>query len=187
MAIILITGTPGVGKTTVAKEVATRIGCRYVNVADLALQKGLVLWFDEERRAYVVDVERVREVLRELATDELFIIDTHVVSSVPPELVEVAIVLRLDPRKLAERLRARGYPERKVIENVQAEILDACLIEAVSVLGEEKVFEIDVSGKTIEVVVEEALLVIQERRGNKPGSVNWLETLGDDALKYLSL
>lgn len=183
----MITGTPGVGKTTVAKEVASRIGCRYVNVADLALQKGLVLEFDEERQAYVVDVEGVREVLRQLARDDLCVVDTHVVSCVPPELVKVAIVLRLDPRELAPRLRARGYPEKKVVENVQAEILDICLTEAVSSLGEGRVFEVDTSGKSVGEVVEEALSVVTEKRGGRPGSVNWLERLGDEALRYLSL
>ena len=33
---ILLTGTPGVGKTTLGKELASRSGLKYVNVGDLA-------------------------------------------------------------------------------------------------------------------------------------------------------
>lgn len=175
------------GKTTVAKVVASRLGAAYVNVADLAVSEGLVLGYDEERGAYVIDESRVRAKLRELAEEGLCVVDTHVVSAVPPELVEVAIILRLDPRELMLRLSARGYSDKKAVENVQAELLDACSIDAVDSLGEDLVFEVDVTGRSVEDVVEEVLRVIRERRGLKPGSVNWLERLGDWALRYLSV
>jgi adenylate kinase len=184
--LVLIAGTPGVGKTTVAREVAKRLGVTYVNVAELAVNEGLVAGYDSERGAYVIDEEAVRAKLRELALRGRAVVDTHVVSAVPPELVEVAIVLRLDPRELERRLKARGYPPSKVLENVQAEILDACLIEAVEAFGEERTFEVDASGKSVDEVVEEVLKIVRERRGGKPGSVNWLERLGDEAYRYLT-
>jgi len=183
---VLIAGTPGVGKTTVAREVAKRLGVAYVNVAELAVNEGLVAGYDSERGAYVIDEEAVRAKLRELALRGRAVVDTHVVSAVPPELVEVAVVLRLDPRELERRLKARGYPPSKVLENVQAEILDACLIEAVEAFGEERTFEVDASGKSVDEVVEEVLKIVKERRGGKPGSVNWLERLGDEAYRYLT-
>lgn len=184
--LVLIAGTPGVGKTTVAREVAKRLGVTYVNVAELAVNEGLVAGYDSERGAYVIDEEAVRAKLRELALRGRAVVDTHVVSAVPPELVEVAVVLRLDPRELERRLKARGYPPSKVLENVQAEILDACLIEAVEAFGEERTFEVDASGKSVDEVVEEVLKIVRERRGGKPGSVNWLERLGDEAYRYLT-
>jgi adenylate kinase len=184
--LVLIAGTPGVGKTTVAREVAKRLGVAYVNVAELAVNEGLVAGYDSERGAYVIDEEAVRAKLRELALRGRAVVDTHVVSAVPPELVEVAVVLRLDPRELERRLKARGYPPSKVLENVQAEILDACLIEAVEAFGEERTFEVDASGKSVDEVVEEVLKIVKERRGGKPGSVNWLERLGDEAYRYLT-
>jgi len=184
--LVLITGTPGVGKTTVAREVAKRLGAAYINVAELVVSEGLVAGYDRERGAYVIDEGAVRKRLRELASKGCAVVDTHVVSAVPPELVGVVVVLRLDPRELKRRLETRGYPPSKVLENVQAEILDACLIEAVEAFGEEKTFEIDTSGKIVEQVVEEVLEVVREKRGSKPGSVNWLEKLGDEAYRYLT-
>ncbi|MEM2185709.1 MAG: adenylate kinase family protein [Thermofilaceae archaeon] len=183
--IILIGGTPGVGKTTVAKRVAESIGGKYINVAELAVGEGLVVSYDAERGAYIIDDARVRERLRQVARERLIIVDTHVASAVPQEELYVAVILRLDPRELEVRLRSRGYPEWKVLENVQAEVLDACLVEAVELFGAERVFEVDVTGKSVEQIVEEVMTVIKSRKGNKPGSVNWLERLGEEVVKYL--
>lgn len=36
MLILPVTGTPGVGKTTLGKELAQRTGLTYVNIGDLA-------------------------------------------------------------------------------------------------------------------------------------------------------
>jgi len=183
--LIYVGGTPGVGKTTVAKEVARKLGIRYVNVAELAVSEGLVTGYDAERRAHIIDEKAVKRRLRKLASEGDAVVDTHVATAVPPDLVDVAVVLRLDPRELKRRLEARGYPPAKVMENVQAEILDSCLIEAVEAFGVERTFEIDTTGKNIEQVVEEILGVVKERKGSKPGSVNWLEKLGDDAYRLL--
>lgn len=154
-------------------------------MAELAVNENLVLGYDEERKAHIIDEEAAKRKLRELASGRGAVVDTHVASAVPPELVEVAVVLRLDPRELKSRLEARGYPLPKVMENVQAEILDSCLIEAVEAFGVEKTFEIDTSGKSVEQVVDEVLRVVKEKRGAKPGSVNWLEKLGDEAYRLL--
>lgn len=37
-------GTPGVGKTTLGKELAARAGLMYINVGDLAKEGELYLW-----------------------------------------------------------------------------------------------------------------------------------------------
>ena len=185
MPLIYVGGTPGVGKTTVAKEVARKLGIKYVNLAELAVSEGLVTGYDAERKAHIIDEEAVKRRLRKLASEESAVVDTHVATAVPSELVDVAVVLRLDPRELKKRLEARGYPPAKVMENVQAEILDSCLIEAVETFGVERTFEIDTTGKSTKQVVEEILRVVKERKGSKPGSVNWLEKLGDDAYRLL--
>jgi len=183
--LIYVGGTPGVGKTTVAKEVARKLGIKYVNLAELAVSEGLVTGYDAERKAHIIDEEAVKRRLRKLASEESAVVDTHVATAVPSELVDVAVVLRLDPRELKKRLEARDYPPAKVMENVQAEILDSCLIEAVETFGVERTFEIDTTGKSTKQVVEEILRVVKERKGSKPGSVNWLEKLGDDAYRLL--
>ncbi|RLF05933.1 MAG: kinase [Thermoprotei archaeon] len=185
MPIIFIGGTPGVGKTTVARRLAARLGIDCISVAELVVREGLHRGYDAERRAYVVDVEGVRERLRLIARGKLVVVETHVVDSVPPDQVEAAIILRLDPRLLEERLKARGYPPIKTLENVQAELLDACLIDAVRAFGHDRVFEVDTTGKEPDEVVDEIVKILEEGRGPKPGSVDWLSKLGEEAEKYL--
>uniref|UniRef100_A0A4X2KIH0 Uncharacterized protein n=1 Tax=Vombatus ursinus TaxID=29139 RepID=A0A4X2KIH0_VOMUR len=46
--IILLPGTPGVGKTTLGKELASRTGGTYINVSNLAEEGQLCDSFDEE-------------------------------------------------------------------------------------------------------------------------------------------
>lgn len=173
------------GKTTIAKMLAEKLNAVYVSVAELALNENMVLGYDERRAAYVIDERALRARLRELSSTKRVIVDSHVASAVPPEIVDVAVILRLDPRELEKRLSARGYPRDKVVENVQAEVLDVCLIEAVRVFGFDAVFEVDTSGKKPEEVLDEILNILIEKKGMKPGSVNWFERLGEVAYDYL--
>lgn len=185
LPIIFIGGTPGVGKTTVAKELARKIGISFLSLGELVQEEGFYTGYDVEKGAYIVDMEAVKRKLETLVKGRRMIVEAHIASGLPSEQVEVAVILRLDPRVLEKRLKERGYPWAKVVENVQAEILDSCLIEAVENFGVDKVFEVDTTEKTVESVVDEVLAIIRERKGSKPGSVNWLEKLGEKALEYL--
>ena len=56
---ILVTGTPGTGKTVLANELAQRTGLNYINVGDLAKEKDLYDGWDEEYSCHVLDEDRV--------------------------------------------------------------------------------------------------------------------------------
>ena len=106
------------------------------------------------------------------------IIDGHYASAVVPKKeVDRAFVLRRDPRDLKKTLEERGYGEKKVHENVAAEILDACLWDTISDCGLNKVCEIDVSSKTVNETVEWIILVLDNKKKCKVGIVDWLGTL----------
>ncbi len=47
--VILITGTPCVGKTTTAKQLAAKLGAEYINLTDFAKANNLTLGEDKER------------------------------------------------------------------------------------------------------------------------------------------
>ncbi len=48
----------------------------------------------------------------------------------PERWFDLVIVLRASTDKLYTRLEKRGYPEKKLKENVEAEIMQVCLDEA---------------------------------------------------------
>ncbi len=174
--VIVVAGVPGTGKTTVCKRLAEELGYTHVNLTELALREKLYTWYDEERLSYVIDEEklltRVMEIIRER---KRVIIDTHYPEILPPDIPRVVIVLRLDPVILEKRLKKRGWPRRKIYENIQAEILGVVTYNAVSRFDEERVYEIDTTGKTLEEIVCEARGIIKGRvRVSRKEYIDWL-------------
>ena len=60
-ANILITGTPGTGKTVLGTELAKRTGMNYVNVGELAKENNFYEGWDDKYQCHVLDDERVTE------------------------------------------------------------------------------------------------------------------------------
>lgn len=56
---ILVTGTPGTGKTVLATELAQRTGLHYINVGDLAKENDLYDGWDEQYACHVLDEDKV--------------------------------------------------------------------------------------------------------------------------------
>jgi adenylate kinase len=88
-----------------------------------------------------------------------------------------SVVLRLAPSELKKRLEARGYPERKIQENLESEALDVILIEAVEFCG--RVSEIDTTGRSPREVADLVLRAIRKEIDLRPGQVDWLEDFFD--------
>lgn len=60
--VIVITGTPGTGKSTHAQILANEspIPLKHINVGDWVKERGLYEEFDQEWQSYTVDEDRVR-------------------------------------------------------------------------------------------------------------------------------
>jgi adenylate kinase len=177
---ILVTGTPGVGKTTVANMLASKLDAAYVGITELVKKQKLYTSVDKERQTLIADTEKVTKQLQEILanTEGTLIIEGHyAVDVVPKASVNTVFVLRRDPRELKAVLETRGYDEKKLWENLAAEILDVCLSDALAACDTSKVCEINVSGKTVEAVVEEMILVLEKRNECRQGIVDWLGKL----------
>ena len=174
--IILITGTPGVGKTALAKSLSRNRGFKLVELSKLVRKERLYTRYDGSRKTYVVDEGKLRRRLEALSrSSERIVLSTHLIGRfLPKASVKVALVLRLDPVVLYERLRTRGWTKRKAWENTEAEILDVCLQESLLLLGPRKVYEIDTTRKSALAVYREALRVLSRGRTGRSGVVNWL-------------
>lgn len=181
--VILVTGTPGVGKTSVAHKLASKLDAVYVGVTELVKKQKLITGIDENRQTLIADTEKVSKQLQKIlakAEGSIIIEGHYVVDVVPKKDVNTVFVLRRDPRELKSALENRGYEEKKLWENLAAEILDVCLWDALSACGVDKVCEIDVSGKTVEAVVEEIMMVLEKRKECRHGIVDWLGKLENE-------
>jgi len=181
--VIVITGTPGVGKTAVSEELANRLKGLHLSLGDLVIKENLVSGFDGDRRTLIVDLKRLSKRVRSIigkASQDVVVEGHYAPDVVSNSLAPYVFVLRRDPDDLRVKLEDRGFEERKVLENVASEILDVCLIDAVSKYGSDLVDEIDVTGMSIEEAVEEVLGVLMGRKEAKAGKVDWLGRLEED-------
>ncbi len=178
--VILITGTPGVGKTAVSNLLASILDAPHIDLSKLVKQEKLTSGVDKNRGTLIADTEKVSERVQEIirGPEDNVIIDGHyAVDVLPAKDVHIVFVLRRDPEELKETMENRGFTGRKLWENLAAEVLDVCLWEAVHACGSEKICEIDVSGKELEKVVEELVSVLEGKRKRSVGTVDWLGKL----------
>jgi adenylate kinase len=180
MRVVLVVGTPGVGKTSVAKHLASDLNGQHVDLGDIVRNEHLSCGLDQSRGTLVADTTKLAIYVKEIIMQckSYVIIDGHfAMDVVAVEDVFLVFVLRRNPVELRTILRRRGYKKPKIAENLAAEILDVCLFDSVKAYGEDKVCEINVSGKNVEDVVREAIDTIKNRKRCRIGIVDWLTRL----------
>lgn len=173
---VVISGTPGTGKTVIAKKLALKLNGVYINLNDLALSNNLCLYYDEERNSCVIDEDRVKDLAERVIKQcrEYCIVDSHYGEIISGSLIEKIFVLRLHPRELMLRLIRRGWPKSKVRENVEAELLAVCTSNALNQHPKDKVCEINVTGRAPNAIVNDIVSILKGGAKCVVG-VDWLE------------
>jgi len=174
--IIAVTGTPGVGKSPFARLLAKRLGVRLLRLNDWIKERGLGR--PAEDGTLEVECQKLaREFSKESWGD--LVVEGHLSHHLPPELLAAVVVLRLHPKVLERRLRARGYRGRKLWDNLEAEALDLILVESLERQGGKKVFELDLTRTTAQEAVER--FVEAWRKGEQiRDRVRWLESFVEE-------
>jgi adenylate kinase len=176
--IIVVTGTPGVGKTVVSELLASKLDALHIDLGELVKREKLWSDVDRTRQTLIADMPRLsRRIQKIMASwEQNIVLDGHyAVDVVPASDIDKVFVLRCEPEELRRSMLKRGFKGRKLKENLAAEVLDVCLYNAVKACGVEKVCEIDVTGKKAEIVANEVIAVL---RGEKPCSVGIVDWLG---------
>lgn len=127
---ILITGTPGTGKTTTCALLAETTGLSHVNIGDLVKKDSLHSGWDEEYECYVIDEDKVCDALEDKMEQGGVIVDYHGCDFFPERWFDMVLVLQTDNSVLWERLEKRGYSNKKLQDNVQCEIMHVIVEEA---------------------------------------------------------
>jgi broad-specificity NMP kinase len=154
-SVIILTGTPGTGKDTIAKFLAKQ-GYIWIPLNDVV--NLLKIWYKKERGVKVVNLSKLKRAIDVIVQDarksnSKIILEGHLACEVPIR-TDLCIVLRTETRILRRRLRARGWPRWKIDENIECEMIDYCTQQAEKNL-EGPIYEIDTSGpktKTIKAV-----------------------------------
>ncbi|XP_047476596.1 adenylate kinase isoenzyme 6-like [Penaeus chinensis] len=139
---ILITGTPGVGKSTLAQQLAERSGLEWINVGDLAKNNNFFDGYDEERGCPILNEDKVLDEMEDMMEEGGKIVDYHGSEFFPERFFDIVFVLRTDNTLLYDRLAARGYHGKKLEENIECEIMAVLLDEAKDSYAEQLVHEL---------------------------------------------
>uniref|UniRef100_A0A6B2LM34 Adenylate kinase isoenzyme 6 homolog n=1 Tax=Arcella intermedia TaxID=1963864 RepID=A0A6B2LM34_9EUKA len=153
MPNILITGTPGVGKSSLSALLAQALpSLNYIDLGQTIRQKHLHDGLDEEWDSLTLNEDKVCDYLEDIITTRNNVIDYHTCDFFPERFFDLVIVVRCSNDVLYPRLEARGYSEKKIQENVEAEIMQVVLDEARDSYREDIVWE--VQSNTIEEMEE---------------------------------
>jgi len=152
---IVITGSPGVGKHTIAKEIErTWKISELIDINKTAIDAGLV---EQGQDALDVDVNKLKKHLEPIVSD---IPKLHwmgrtglIVGHLAPYVLNAkschpCIVLRKNPYKLLDIYKKRGYTEKKMKDNLGSEILGIITNDAIKNFGQEKTFQVDTTDHT---------------------------------------
>lgn len=127
--LIVISGSPGTGKTRLAKELAKKTGFLRLDLHKHYRQ--VSIGYSKEKQCYDIDMKKFEKLVRQKKKGRDLIVDSHIAHLLPKGLVDLCIVLVCsDLRKLQKRLKVRGYGRKKIRENLDAEIFQVCLNEA---------------------------------------------------------
>ena len=175
--VIIISGTPGTGKTTISRILAEQINAEHVDISKLAQEEHLIIVRDETRDTDIVDIKAIRSRVTKIIRSSKggVIIDGHYAPEVTnPKYTSKVIVLRRDPWFLKAELMKRGYSNLKIKENLEAELIGICLFDALQYQSQEKICEIDTSNQRYDETVKEILDTISIEKQCKYGKIDWL-------------
>ena len=146
MKVIIVTGTPGTGKTALSMKLAKKLAFRYLDVGSIIKKYNFSDGYDEKRKTHIVDTKKLnRELVKEIMnckkTEKGVIIDSHLSHYLPKKYVDLCIVTKCNLRVLEKRLRKKKYFKAKIRENMDVEIFDICLNEAKE--NKHKIFIVD--------------------------------------------
>jgi len=177
-----LTGTPGTGKTTIAQQLRMQ-GIYIVDLHSYAIDHGFVIRHDVKRDTDIIDIDQFNNMIcQESFGTDMICVEGHLSHHI--HCVDDVIVLRCHPKLLLKRLKQKHWSEEKIMENLEAEMLDIILCESIQHHGMKHTFELDTTSldprtctQLINHIIDHEFRMEEQF---KPGSVDWSELITED-------
>lgn len=147
---IMITGTPGVGKTSLAMLLVDHLNentildkrYKYVDIGKLIKDKNLYFDWNKEYDVPEFDEDKVLEEVEPLLKEGGCVVDFHSAYFFLDADFQAVVLLRCDNTVLYDRLKARNYDEKKIRENIECEIMEVTSEDVRENFDEGKIIEL---------------------------------------------
>ncbi|MBI3640379.1 MAG: AAA family ATPase [Thaumarchaeota archaeon] len=166
----VITGNPGVGKHTVAKQIAKNLNLNLIDINKVAIENGI---FVRGKETLDVDTKALQKILDKKITNHSLIVGHLAPYVIPKNKVNMIIVLRKSPYKLIPVYKKRKYSKQKTIENLGSEILGITFYDTLKKFGPVKTYQIDTSLSSVSKIVKRIEMLFGKDRFQED-QIDWL-------------
>ena len=113
---IAISGTPGTGKTTLAKKLAKSLNYKYLDVNKLIKSNKLAESYDKKRKCIIIDIKKLNKILiKEIKKNPNLIIDSHLSHYLPKKYLDLCIITKCSLKILEKRLKKKKTPDQPAL------------------------------------------------------------------------
>ncbi|MDD4353764.1 MAG: AAA family ATPase [Candidatus Nanoarchaeia archaeon] len=155
---ILVTGTPGTGKTSIAIELSKLLKLIYVDVKKNINEHKETI--DKIEDGELIINSKLKKILEKELPDNC-VFETHLIEYCP--LADCYVILRTKPGVLKKRLSARNYSLQKIRDNLEVEILDYFT----QAIKSNKIIEYDSSKGSAKLNAKKIMELILKKKYNK--------------------
>lgn len=165
---IILTGSPGTGKSVIARKLSQMLGLELVDLKKVVRKNKLL------GKGHEVDVKKLARALVFLRRKKDYLVEGHLACEIKLPADHV-IVLRTKPAVLRRRLSKRRYGKKKLDENIMAEMLDYCT-QRVRKVYKRDPLELETAGKSVDACAEAIARAIKQKK-KKLDSVSYSREL----------
>ncbi|KAA2282407.1 shikimate kinase [Candidatus Nitrosocosmicus sp. SS] len=190
---IVITGTPGVGKHTVAESLSNFLDNASVfDINKIIFSENLLTISSHDAEGLEVDTDRTRDhfslILSEGKSQNSIIVGHLAPYVIDSKLVDLVIILRRSPYELKKIYDERSYSPSKTKDNMNAEILGFISYDSSKTFEFSKLSELINSINILpSLSAQKIITMISNEKLRSFGEVDWLSLVQNDPdmLEYL--
>jgi adenylate kinase len=188
---IILSGTPGVGKHTIATILSSLFDkVPIVDINKIILSENLLI--SPHKKNHDVDIQKSFDFLTLLLSKKEYqdsIIVGHLAPYViDPLLVDLVVILRRSPYELRKIYEDRSYSQTKISDNMVAEILGILSYDSLKNFEFSKLSELEIATSILPSLSAQKIVdMYGDRKQRVFGNIDWLPLIQNDPdmLKFL--